>query len=429
MNEITHIHLGRQAYTISVEAHNELKSYLGSIQKQVADKELIDEVELRMSELLSERGIEGKKVVLPKDIEFLKEQLGQPEDFSDDASEGESQKSQEQPTKRLFRNTDDMVVAGVASGIASYFGLEAALVRVLFVVLAIFGGGIGIVIYIVFWLALPPAVTASEKLQMSGKPVTLEELKKSVDAAELPNKARKINRSLATIINSVFRVIAKLVGVGMILVGLALACGVVATKAYMLLHNGKLFQENLFPVGNRESWLLTISMALVVIISIFLVLAGIAIIKRKWPVRAWLTGGLVGIFLVGSVSCFVLAADAAPRINERYQTSLHTTAVKNIQPFSKVVTEGNIDISYISAPNYAVNLHYSDNPDLSKIKVSVKDGTLYVDSRELDGIKHCTMLCLFPRYNMTIQVYAPNVEDFITPPKTDIFYPAPPALN
>jgi phage shock protein PspC (stress-responsive transcriptional regulator) len=429
MNEITNIHLGRQAYTISVEAHNELKSYISSIKKHVADKELIDEVELRMSELLSERGIDSKKVVLPKDIEFLKEQLGQPEDFGDDSEESDQQKSQEQAPRRLFRNTDDMIIAGVASGIASYFGLEAALVRILFVVLAIFGGGIGIVIYIVFWLALPPAVTASEKLQMSGKPVTLEELKKSVSATELPNKARKINRSLSTIINRLFRVMAKLAGVGMILTGLAIVSTVTATKAYMLLHGGKLFQENLFPVGYRENWLMAIAMILMVFISIFLVLAGIAIIKRKWPLRAWLTGGLVGLFLIGSVSCFVLAADAAPRINERYQTSLHTTAIKDIQPFNKIVKEGDLDISYVSAPNYAVNLHYSDNPDLTKVKVSVKDGTLYVDSRDLDGVKHCTMLCLFPRYNMTLQVYAPNIENFVTSPNTDIFYPAPSVLN
>ena len=63
MNEVTRIHLGRQPYTISVAAHKELKDYLAAIEKQVGDKDVLQEVELRMSELLSERGVDGRQGV------------------------------------------------------------------------------------------------------------------------------------------------------------------------------------------------------------------------------------------------------------------------------------------------------------------------------------------------------------------------------
>ncbi len=49
MNEVTKIHLGRQAFTISAEAHSALRSYLDAIKKQVGDKEVVDEVEMRMA--------------------------------------------------------------------------------------------------------------------------------------------------------------------------------------------------------------------------------------------------------------------------------------------------------------------------------------------------------------------------------------------
>jgi hypothetical protein len=208
-----------------------------------------------------------------------------------------------------------------------------------------------------------------------------------------------------------------------VLLGLITLAGAAITRIYMSLHNGRLFQENLFPVGDREQLLVWTALGLAFLTSIFLILAGIAIFRRKWPLNGWITGVLAVIFLAGSVVAAALVADAAPRVNERYQALMHTTAVKNIQPFNKVVTDGDIDISYISSPTYAANIHYADHPDLSKIKIYVANNTLYVDSRQLDKVNHCTMLCLYPRYNMTVQIYAPNIQNFKTPWRTDIFYP------
>jgi hypothetical protein len=70
MNEVTRVHLGREPFTIAVEAQRSLRNYLADIEKQVNDKEVVNEVELRMSELLIERGITGDKVVLPEDIKY-----------------------------------------------------------------------------------------------------------------------------------------------------------------------------------------------------------------------------------------------------------------------------------------------------------------------------------------------------------------------
>lgn len=56
--------------------------------------------------------------------------------------------------KKLVRKTDDKMIAGVASGIADYFGVDVTLIRVLFVVTAIFGG-FGLVVYIVMWILVP----------------------------------------------------------------------------------------------------------------------------------------------------------------------------------------------------------------------------------------------------------------------------------
>ena len=59
----------------------------------------------------------------------------------------------EEPRK-LYRSRDQRMIAGVCGGLADYFNIDATLVRVLFLLLAVFGGT-GLVIYIVMWVIVP----------------------------------------------------------------------------------------------------------------------------------------------------------------------------------------------------------------------------------------------------------------------------------
>jgi phage shock protein C len=60
--------------------------------------------------------------------------------------------------KQLTRSVDDRMLAGVAGGLAEYFSIDPALVRILFVIIALIGGGItGLLIYIVLWVIMPEA--------------------------------------------------------------------------------------------------------------------------------------------------------------------------------------------------------------------------------------------------------------------------------
>lgn len=56
--------------------------------------------------------------------------------------------------RRIYRLRTDRVLAGVASGIARHFKTDPVLIRVLFVALALVGGG-GILAYIILWAIIP----------------------------------------------------------------------------------------------------------------------------------------------------------------------------------------------------------------------------------------------------------------------------------
>jgi phage shock protein C len=61
----------------------------------------------------------------------------------------------EEPRK-LYRSRTQRMVAGVCGGLAEYFNLDATLMRVLFLVLAVVGGS-GLVIYLLMWIIVPDA--------------------------------------------------------------------------------------------------------------------------------------------------------------------------------------------------------------------------------------------------------------------------------
>ena len=56
--------------------------------------------------------------------------------------------------KRFYRSRTDRVIGGVAAGLAEYFDLDPVLIRLLFVIFALFGGG-GVLVYIIFWIVIP----------------------------------------------------------------------------------------------------------------------------------------------------------------------------------------------------------------------------------------------------------------------------------
>ncbi|MFM1794913.1 MAG: hypothetical protein RL642_1298 [Bacteroidota bacterium] len=100
-------------------------------------------------------------------------------------------------TRKLYRDADQKVVGGVCSGIAQYFKIAVWIPRLIFALPIIIGilkvpftilffpvaasfSGTMLLIYIILWIVVPKAITASEKLEMKGQSVNLESIKHKV---------------------------------------------------------------------------------------------------------------------------------------------------------------------------------------------------------------------------------------------------------
>jgi phage shock protein PspC (stress-responsive transcriptional regulator) len=66
--------------------------------------------------------------------------------------------------RRLYRSRSDRKLAGVLGGLAEYAEVDAAAMRVIFLILAVITGGAALLAYPLMWLVMPeaPAVPAQE---------------------------------------------------------------------------------------------------------------------------------------------------------------------------------------------------------------------------------------------------------------------------
>lgn len=188
MNKTININLGGFFFHIDEAAYQKLKRYLESISRSLSEdpqgkNEIIADIEARISELLSEKITDARQVVNESDIEDIIAIMGQPEDYAE-AEEGYSDASysyerNNKSGKKLFRDGDDKFLGGVASGIAHYFDIDAIWIRLGMLAL-FFGAGVGIIVYMIFWILLPEAKTTAEKLQMEGEPVNIDNIERKI---------------------------------------------------------------------------------------------------------------------------------------------------------------------------------------------------------------------------------------------------------
>jgi phage shock protein PspC (stress-responsive transcriptional regulator) len=327
MNEITKIHLGRQPFTIAVDAYKDLQDYLTAIKRQVGkqNKDVLEEVELRMAELLQERGIDDTKVIVPEDVEYLKQQLGTPDDFKEETEARQEYEPVSEPSapKRLYRDTEHAMFAGVAAGLAAYFRVDAVFIRILFVVAAI-SAGWGILIYILMWLIVPEARTPSERLQMRGKAVTVDSIKEVIDRADLKGAAERAGNTASKVVNPVLKGLGAVLGLVLATAGAAILLAELTIGTYLLAHSVLVNNQLVFPVGAEELFLTACIFIMTAILGLLLLLAGVALMRRKWSLPGWATTTLIALFFASVGTGTALAFDIRPQLENRIDRANQT---------------------------------------------------------------------------------------------------------
>lgn len=250
MNKTVNINLANVLFHIDEEAFKKLQRYLEAIKRSFSgttgSDEIIADIEARIAELFQARMENDRQVITMKEVDAVIKVMGQPEDYRVDEDIFEdapkSEPTTASRTKKLYRDIDSKYLGGVCAGLEHYFGFDALWIRLIFIFLAL-TTGFGFVAYILLWILVPEAVTTSQKLDMKGKPVNISNIEKKIkegyeDVAEkvkgvdydkMGNKVKSSGRSffdaLGTFIMFCFKVLAKFIGIILIIIGAATLIG------------------------------------------------------------------------------------------------------------------------------------------------------------------------------------------------------------
>jgi phage shock protein PspC (stress-responsive transcriptional regulator) len=248
MKKTLTVNLNGRVFHIDEDAYYLLDKYLNNLRihfrREEGRDEILADFEARIEELLSERVRLGYNVITIADVESVIAQVGRPSDFDENEDDSAEEKSaaREEPLtggkKKFYRNPDDKMIGGLCSGIAAFLGWNVVAVRIVAAILVPATTLWIVPVYLLLWLIVPEAVTAEQKLQMQGKPITVENIGKVVaDSVENVKQTALKGGLLVWFVDFIaafFKVC--LVGLGLVIgVPVAIALAVVIVMLFCLL--------------------------------------------------------------------------------------------------------------------------------------------------------------------------------------------------
>lgn len=230
--------------------------------------------------------------------------------------------------KKLFRDSDRKVIAGVAGGVAAFLGIDITLVRILFVIFTV-AGGLGLFVYIVMWVILPEAKTLTDRMQMQGEPVTLSNIESNIKKNQSEQTAQEestatkilmfpfrligmILSALAKILVPIIEVIRVAIGIVIVIFGVSL---VFATLLAGLILIGAFsgdpssfvwsdYNEMNFPLSNVlnavPGWLVFAGFLASLAPGLMILLLGISVIAKRIVFSAAVGWSLFAMFFISS---------------------------------------------------------------------------------------------------------------------------------
>jgi phage shock protein PspC (stress-responsive transcriptional regulator) len=172
MKKVININFQGRVIPIEESAYDMLKRYVDSLRVFFATEEgrdeIINDIEGRIAELFGEILKKGSTCITDADVETIIASMGRPEDFEADEAKVQSQLGgentrhqtfggeQHTTTKRLYRDENHKVIAGVCSGVANYVGVDPVVVRILTILFV----GVTLIPYIILWIAVPSSTSA-----------------------------------------------------------------------------------------------------------------------------------------------------------------------------------------------------------------------------------------------------------------------------
>ncbi len=177
------INISGSVFHIEEDAYEVLKKYMVTLKNHFGNseegKEIISDIEARIAEIFAGKSEGEKNVVTMEWVNEVVETMGTPESFTEVLDDEEPLPGQAKRKRRLYRDPEQTVLGGVCGGLSVYFNLDPVIVRIIFIALT-FITGVGVLAYLILWIAVPKAVNTAQRLEMRGQDASVKNIEKFI---------------------------------------------------------------------------------------------------------------------------------------------------------------------------------------------------------------------------------------------------------
>lgn len=392
MNKTIIININGVVFHIEEDAYELLKSYMIEVKTHFASSpdsaEITTDIENRIAEMFTEILERDKKqAIVLADVQAVTTQMGRVSDFEQEEPGEEKQAytafEAEGIPRKLFRDPDDRLISGVCAGVAAYFDTQTLWIRIAFL-LAFFGFGTGLFLYIILWIVMPLARTRTEKLAMRGEKPNLQNIKKNFDeemghlrdgvnrmsseARPLLHKGRdfigEFFRHLGNFLNTGGKIIIKLIAIFFLIVFLVV---IIATFVSLLAVTGfwSGMDESVFPfniVNPNYSNILYVSAFFAIIIPIIAII--LFIIRLVFNARA-INRSVSFTLLVAWVVALSISVYYSAKTASEFSNEARLDETLNLKPASIYIMDENTE--WLNRED-SVNYNLDDKPFRGRLR-------------------------------------------------------------
>ncbi len=419
MNKTLSIGLAGFSFTIEEHAYIKLSDYLVALRNSLdatEAEEVMHDIEIRIVEIFNE-ALGKREVINDADVEKMIAKIGSPEIIEEQEqayySEGNTKNNKTGKTfsseKQLFRDPEKQKIAGVCAGLAQYFGMDMTFMRAIWVIVFLImipaaGSALLIVVlYVIFWLILPKAETASDYLKMKGKPVNFDNLKEESNkivqfANESGQRVGEIYKENEPMIkktgNGIWNVIRYILGAHFAILGIGCLVGTAAIFGASWLGDGVLNVPGNMAYFLDDSFLkyllIVLAFLTTLIPAIIFILISIKLIspKTKLNYTGYIIGGLVFLWIAVASAMGISAAKFQNQYSgendDTENIAIATTSDSLIVDVKKI----NIPTQFQSFWNQSYSdkktVYSHDYPDVNIIRKDV-DAPYLIIKKRADG--------------------------------------------
>ncbi|MFD3292268.1 PspC domain-containing protein [Aquirufa sp. KTFRIE-69F] len=260
---------------------------------------------------------------------------------------GEMNPDDDKSYRKFYRDPEKKVIGGVMAGIAAYTGWDVGLLRVL-AVLSVGLFGSGVIAYIVILAITPEAKTMKDKMEMTGEPITLENIENNIKNSIQPDETEE--KTITKVLLFPFRIFATvfsalkgplnvirwfiqiLLGVILLILGIAfiIVLGALCTVGFTGIDQGQLVHMGPLPLyliaKDFPFWAVPALVMAFLPIFVSIVIAGVSLLaNRKFYNKTYKIASTTMV-IVGWIGLFAAAAF----VGRNFQRSASYNQVKEI---------------------------------------------------------------------------------------------------